>query len=97
MNASSPAAPVSHSGSIAPGVVVQFIYDPATGELPSALSGDPLLHPRGEVLRRYRALRHEFFERIAFVTGSRVAVLEIDEAGNADGLHVIEAPTEGRA
>jgi hypothetical protein len=97
VSTSSPYAPVRHSGSIAPGVVVQFIYDPSTGELASALSGDPRLHPRSDVLRRYRSIRHEFFERVAAVTGSRVAVLEIDEVGNADGLHVIDEPKAGRA
>lgn len=89
-------APIRHSGSIAPGVVVEFIFDPTSGELGSSLSGDPCRHPRGDVLRRYRAVRHEFFERVAHVIGGPVAVLELDEGGHADGLHVIDEPTAGR-
>lgn len=92
-----PSAPIRHSEIIAAGVVVEFIYDTATGELGSTLSGDPRLHPRGDVLRRYRAVRHEFFERVASIIGGRVAVLEVDEGGNADRLHVIDEPKAGRA
>jgi hypothetical protein len=90
-------APIHHFGQIAPGVIVRFVYDPSTGEVASALSGDPGLHSRGDVMRRYRALRHEFFERVAAVAGVRVAVLEVDKDGNAGGLHVIDEPAGGRA
>lgn len=88
---------IRHSGQIAPGVVVSFIFNPDTGDIDTELSGDPRRHPRGDVLRRYRALRHAFLERVAFVTGGRVAVLELDEDGHADGLHVIDEPMAGRA
>lgn len=92
-----PGEVIHHSGSLAPGVVVSFVYDPASGELGSSLSGDPRRHKRADVMRRYRALRHEFFERVAAVIGGPVAVLETDEAGHADGLHVIREPKAGRA
>jgi hypothetical protein len=93
----STSSPVCHSGLVAPGVFVSFSYDPVTGELGSSLTGDPRRHPRADVLRRYRALRHEFMERVAAVIGGPVAVLEIDEEGCADGLHVIRQPEAGRA
>lgn len=83
---------IRHAGSIAPGVIVCFRYNPTTGELSSSLSGDPRRHPREDVLRRYRAVRHEFFERVAAVLGYSVGVLEVDEDGNADRVHVVKAP-----
>ena len=92
-----PGEVIRHSGPLAPGVLVSFQYDPATGELGSSLSGDPRRHPRGDVMRRYRALRHEFFERVAAVIGGPVAMLETDEDGHADSLHVIDEPKAGLA
>jgi hypothetical protein len=97
VNTSSPSAPIKHSGAIAPGVTVSFQFDPLTRELGSSMSGDPRRHPRADVMRRYRALRHEFFERVAVVIGGPVAVLETDEDGHADSLHIIDEPKAGRA
>ena len=88
---------IRHGGAIAKGVTVAFSFDPATGRIECEHSGQAHRSQHGQLLRRYRALRHEFLERVAASIGGSVAVCELDEHGRPGGLRVVDAPRAGHA
>jgi len=89
--------PICYSGKLAAGVSIKFSFDPETAKVSWRLDGAIRGALRGQPLRRYRRIRHEFLERVAGMLDASVAVVEIDESGHPDGLFRVGKPQAGLA
>ncbi len=88
------AALIRHTGRLCKGVTIEFTFDPSTRQVRCEHSG-PLRTGR-VVLRRYRAIRFEFLQKIAALIGN-VAVVETDEHGAPSTVHMVAEPPAGHA
>jgi len=89
--------PIIYGGRLAPGVRVDFHFDPVAGTVKCHLDGALHGRMRGQILRRYRSLRHEFLLRAAAATGEPFTVVEGDENGRPADVFRVEPPRAGRA
>jgi hypothetical protein len=88
---------IRHGGTIAPGFTVSFSFNPATGEIRCEHDGRLGRASYTKSLRRYRAIRYEFLQRVAALVGHSITVVELDEKNEPDRLMFVESPTTGNA